>query len=122
MLFQMLHILRFVIGICHIILTKPNSHLVDIFAMIPQNVQHSPITTYSGQEARLTQYQEVISKLSSDNLYEEFSQPTPCNGAQDPDWLSDDEEDEISGKSPRITKPDVGPLLGGFADMERGAK
>ena len=91
--------------------------------MIPQNLQRPPITAYSGQEARLAQYQDVLAKLSSENLYENFSEPAIVRHGQDADWPSDDEEDdEVSPKSPRITKPDVGPLLGGFADMERGAK
>jgi hypothetical protein len=91
--------------------------------MVPQNLQRPPVTTYSGQEARLAQYQDVLSKLSSENLYENFSEPAIVTHGQDEDWPSDDEEDEeVSAKSPRITKPDVGPLLSGFADMERGAK
>lgn len=90
--------------------------------MVPQNVQRSPITTYATQEARLIQYQEVLSKQASENLYENISRPPTGDGKQDGDWLSDDEDDELCGKSPGITKPDVGPLLGGFADMERGTK
>jgi len=105
------------------IVAQTSNHLVDIFAMVSQNLQRSPATNYSGQEARLAQYQDVMSKLSSEDLYENFSEPAIVSSRQDADWPSDDEDDEeTSPKSPRITKPDVGPLLGGFADMERGAK
>lgn len=51
-----------------------------------------------------------------DDPYVDTSRPPTADG-KDADWLSDDEDDELSGKSLGITKPDVGPLLGGFADM-----
>lgn len=95
-----------------------DSHLVDIFAVPPQN-QHSPVaaySTYSGQDARLAQYQDVLAKLSSENLYENFAPPT-VHAGQDADWPSDDEEGG-KAESRKTAKPDVGPLVSGFADIE----
>lgn len=105
-----------------VLLINPHSHLVDIFATVPQNPQRPPATTYDAQSTRFITYKDVIGKPPMDDPYASISRPPTADGKQDADWLSDDEEDEISGKSPGISKPDVGPLLGGFADMERGAK
>lgn len=114
-------IIQIMIIICPI-LTKSHSHLVDIFATVPQNQQRPPDTTYATQPARFVTYGDLLGKPPFDNLYENISRLPTANGKQDADWLSDDEDDEVSGKSPGLSKPDVGPLLGGFADMERGAK
>lgn len=102
------------------VLMKSHSHLVDIFATVPQNQQRPPATTYAAQPARFVTYADLLGKPPMDP-YEDNSRPPTADG-KDADWLSDDEDDELSGKSPGISKPDVGPLLGGFADMERGAK
>lgn len=90
--------------------------------MVPQSQQRPPATTYASQPARFVTYNDLLGKPPMDDPYVDTSRPPTADGKQDADWLSDDEDDELSGKSPGITKPDVGPLLGGFADMERGAK
>ena len=90
--------------------------------MVPQSQQRPPATTYASQPARFVTYNDLLGKPPMDEPYVDSSRPPTADGKQDADWLSDDEDDEISGKSPGITKPDVGPLLGGFADMECGAK
>ncbi|ELR07201.1 hypothetical protein VC83_01334 [Pseudogymnoascus destructans] len=104
------------------IVAETSNHLVDIFAMAPQSQQRPAATTYASQPARFVTYKDLPGKPPMDEPYVDTSRPPTADGKQDADWLSDDEDDEISGKSPGITKPDVGPLLGGFADMERGAK
>ncbi|OBT86484.1 hypothetical protein VE02_04931 [Pseudogymnoascus sp. 03VT05] len=103
------------------IVAETSNHLVDIFAMAPQSQQRPPATSYASQPARFVTYKDLLGKPPMDEPYVGTSRPPTADG-KDADWLSDDEDDELSGKSPGITKPDVGPLLGGFADMERGAK
>lgn len=104
------------------IVAQTSNHLVDIF--VPRNSQWPPAATnYTGQEARLAQYKEVMSKISSENLYDKSTEPIVVSDAHDNDWPSDeDDDDNTSSKSPRITKPNVGPLVSGFAEMERAAK
>jgi hypothetical protein len=93
------------------------SHLVDIFAMVPQNVQRSP-STFSGKDARLSQYQNVLANLSSSNKTDPSSDTSADDTLQDAmEWQSDDEDAEVM-KSFKVNKPEKsGPLLGGFADI-----
>jgi hypothetical protein len=95
-------------------LIKFHSHLVDIFAMVPQNFQRSP-STFSAKDARVLQYQDVLANLpngndtslSSDSVH---GQNPPTAG----DWLSDDEDDGVI-ESYQVNKPETtSPLLGGF--------
>jgi hypothetical protein len=93
-----------------------HSHLVDIFAMVPQKAQPTPNSTFPGQDARLLRYQDVLTKISAIRQSNGKTRLSVDNMAYTSDgWISeeDDAEDE------RPTKPaDVGPLLGGFADAE----
>jgi hypothetical protein len=93
------------------------SHLVDIFAMVSQNVQRSP-STFSGKDARISQYQNVLANLSSSSKTDPSSDISADNTLQDAmEWQSDDEDVEVM-KSFRVNRPEKsGPLLGGFADI-----
>jgi len=98
------------------IVAQTSNHLVDIFAMVPQNVQRSPASAFSGQDARLLQYRDVLAKLASGDDEDTSRQ----GGATLPgtvDWPSD-EEDEDALEGYRVVKTEGGPLLGGFADVE----
>lgn len=88
--------------------------------MVPQNVQRSP-STFSGKDARLLQYQDVLANLSSGDNTDLQLTSSVENTLQDTvEWRSDDEDDEIM-KSYKVNKPDkTGPLLGGFADIGTG--
>ena len=75
--------------------SSSSSHLVDIFAMVPQNVQPSP-STFSGKDARLSQYQNVLANLSSSNKTDPSSDTSADNNLQDAmEWPSDDEDVEV---------------------------
>jgi hypothetical protein len=84
------------------------------------------MTNYTGHDVRLMQYQDVLAKLSSDNnLYDNSA----VTGAGDPsqdegEWPSDDDEedDEASAKDFGTVKSEIGPLVGGFAAVERASK
>jgi len=104
------------------IVAQTSNHLVDIFAMLPQNLQRSPTTTYSGQDARLLQYQNVLAKVSTEDLSKTTGNLS-AGGQQDAtEWASDDEVDDAMQNYRVVRSRDMGPLLGGFADVERSIK
>ncbi len=90
--------------------------------MVPPNVQRSP-STFSGSDARLLQYQDVLAGLSSsNNTNPSVGSSTGTAAHETEDWPSDDEDDEAF-KTFKVTKPDkAGPLLGGFAEIRKIVK
>jgi len=95
------------------IVAQTSNHLVDIFALVPQNVQRSP-SAFSGQDARLLQYRDAIARLSSSgNEMPDRDKISP----EAMDWPSD-EEDEDTLDNYKVVKIDgTGRLLGGFSDV-----
>jgi hypothetical protein len=90
---------------------------VDIFAMVPQNLQRAPTPTFSGQDARLLQYQDVLAGASSDIEQPELVQDAiAVDGA--PDWLSDDDEEDAL-KGFKVVRGSNGPFLGGFTNVDK---
>ncbi|ESZ91964.1 hypothetical protein SBOR_7654 [Sclerotinia borealis F-4128] len=105
------------------VVAQTSNHLVDIFAMVPQNIPRAPVTMFTGQNARLLRYQDVVAKMPT--LVESSNTKQTPVGATHPmsdGWTSDDEDVEEMQKEMQKYKPvkseDVGPLLGGFADAE----
>jgi len=101
------------------VVAQTSNHLVDIFAMVPQNVPPPTSTLFSAQDARLLRYQDVLAKISTKG---QSTKTTHLSAESTPNmsdgWISEeDDEDEIKGRPP-IKSADVGPLLGGFADAE----
>ncbi len=105
------------------------SHLVDIFALVPQNsipASASPsatTTVFPAQDAKLVRYQDVLSKTSASDPSGKPSQfstahmPVASDG-----WISDDDDmEEMKGHTP-VKSEGIGPLLGGFADAEAAMK
>jgi hypothetical protein len=90
---------------------------VDIFAPALQNIQQSPVAHFNSQQGQSSQYQEVVSKISNENLRTDFS-AADSDGPDDEDWDSEEEDN----KPAKLTKPDIGPLVGGFADLERNGR
>jgi hypothetical protein len=102
---------RKLIGLC--------SHLVDIFAMVPQTMPPHPTTTFPAQDARLLRYQEVLAKMSTHQLSDTTNQHSNESTQNFSDgWVSDEDnvEEVKSGRS--IKSETSGPLLGGFSDAE----
>jgi hypothetical protein len=87
------------------------SNLVDIFEIVPQEPHHAPTAVVSGQDARLSRYQAILSKLSPD---EDLTSGGAVQGHVD--WLSDDDTMEMQGDSPSIKEGAGEPLVGTFAD------
>ncbi|KAI9745142.1 MAG: hypothetical protein M1818_001420 [Claussenomyces sp. TS43310] len=99
------------------VVAQTSNHLVDIFAMVPQNSQRVPsLPTFSGHDARLLQYRDVLAKLS--NINDDSEDPGEDVSNEVIDWLSDNEEEDDL-QSVRVVKPSSERLLGGFADVER---
>ena len=78
--------------------------MVDIFEVAPQSDgTRTPATAYTGHEAKMTRYQNLISKLSADD--------EPADGVY-VDWLPQQEVIELGSNG----KDDDKPLVGTFAD------
>lgn len=96
------------------------SHLVDIFAMVPQNLPPPASTAvFPAQDARFLRYQDVLARVSAPdasskaNQYHAESIPNPEDG-----WASDEEDMEESKIHSPVKSDGIGSLLGGFADAE----
>jgi hypothetical protein len=85
--------------------------------MVPQNIQRSP-STFSGQDARLLQYQDVLANLSTSDSTELCADSSSGNASQQAeDWPSDDDDEDVL-KGYTVNKPEkIGPLLGGFSEI-----
>ncbi|KAH7346180.1 late endosomal/lysosomal adaptor and MAPK and MTOR activator-domain-containing protein [Rhexocercosporidium sp. MPI-PUGE-AT-0058] len=107
------------------IVTLTSNHLVDIFAMVPQNAiaqATSPTATntlFPAQDARLVRYQDVLSKISpSDPSCKTNQHPIDHTPIASDGWISDDEDvEEMKGHTP-VKSEGIGALLGGFADAD----
>jgi len=101
------------------VVTQTSNHLVDIFAMVPQNVLPTTTTTFPAQDARLLRYQDVLAKMSAHDESGKTKQLPAENTLNISDgWISENDDiEEIKG-SRAVKLEDVGPLLGGFADAE----
>ncbi|KAI9640579.1 hypothetical protein NHQ30_010878 [Ciborinia camelliae] len=101
------------------VVAQTSNHLVDIFAMIPPNVPRAPVTMFTGQDARLLRYQDVLAKMPT-QVESSNTKQTPVEGTHpiSDGWISDDEDVEEMKKYKPVKSEDVGPLLGGFADAE----
>lgn len=96
---------------CTITLIAP-SNLVDVFEIAPQESQRAQPAIFSGQDARLARYQNILSKLSPDG---DIASTDVGPGAVE--WLLSEEDSlELQGKAPSIKDETGGPLVGTFAD------
>ncbi|KAL2059777.1 hypothetical protein VTL71DRAFT_10161 [Oculimacula yallundae] len=107
------------------IVTLTSNHLVDIFAMVPQNVMPPPAsptatsTTFPSQDSRLVQYQNVLGRTSATGSLSKSNQyPTDHMAVTSDGWLSDDDEVEETKWHTPVKSDGIGALLGGFADAD----
>ncbi|KAG0651793.1 hypothetical protein D0Z07_1960 [Hyphodiscus hymeniophilus] len=99
-------------------LTPVYSHLVDIFAMVPQNVMPAPNAIFPAHDARLLRYRDVLAKMSTNEqsrgpLLSSESTPNTSDG-----WISEEEGLDEPKRYKPVRLENVGPLLGGFAEAE----
>ncbi|KAK8030168.1 hypothetical protein PG993_011459 [Apiospora rasikravindrae] len=98
------------------VVAKTSNNLVDIFEIAPQETQQAPHAMLSGQDLRLSRYQTILAKLSTDD---DLSSAGTVQGHLD--WTSDDDLPELQGHAPSI-KDGVGkPLVGTFSDAAAAA-
>ncbi|KAI1420331.1 late endosomal/lysosomal adaptor and MAPK and MTOR activator-domain-containing protein [Xylaria sp. FL1777] len=91
------------------IVARTSNNLVDVFEITPQRAHP---TIFSGQDARLTRYQNILSKLSSDEG------TVTADGNQGPvEWLLNEEDNtDLPEQNITIKEGASGPLVGTFAD------
>jgi hypothetical protein len=101
------------------VVMQTSNHLVDIFAMVPQAVPPPSSTVFPAQDARLLHYQDVLAKMSTNDLSTKPNQFLTDNIPNAPDgWASEDDDLEEMKTYKPIKSEGIGPLLGGFADAD----
>jgi len=98
------------------IVALTSSHLVDIFAMVPQTSQRGSTTTYTAHDARLLRFQDVLAKMSTEpNSMEE--PPTDAVSPECDGWIVNGDETGADNEFKVVKSEEIGPLLGGFTDL-----
>jgi len=99
------------------VVRQTSNHLVDIFAMVPQNVPRAQSTIFTGQDARLLRYQDLLAKMSAHERSTATKRLSAESASNISDgWVSEEEDTGEIKDSKAIKSEDIGPLLGGFAD------
>ncbi|RWA12167.1 hypothetical protein EKO27_g2927 [Xylaria grammica] len=88
------------------------SNLVDVFEITPQESQRIHPAMFSEQDARLTRYQNILSKLSSDD-----GASTADGRPTSVEWLLNEEDNaDLPEQNITIKESASGPFVGTFAD------
>lgn len=85
--------------------------------MAPQNSQRGPSTTFTGQDARLLRFQDVLAKMSTEPDSKEDLN-TEAVSPEGEGWIVNGEETDSSNAFKVVKSKEIGPLMGGFADLE----
>ncbi|KAI3324353.1 late endosomal/lysosomal adaptor and MAPK and MTOR activator-domain-containing protein [Xylariaceae sp. AK1471] len=94
------------------VVARTSNNLVDVFEITPQESQRTHPAIFSGHDARLTRYQNILSKLSSDDR---TANADDNHGAVE--WLLNEEDNaELPEQNITIKEGSAGPLVGTFAD------
>ncbi|KAI1204087.1 late endosomal/lysosomal adaptor and MAPK and MTOR activator-domain-containing protein [Annulohypoxylon truncatum] len=95
------------------VVARTSNNLVDVFEIAPQESQRTQPALFSGQEARMARYQNILAKLSTE------TEATSADGGPGTvEWLlSEDDTVELQGNLPSIKDEAGGPLVGTFADI-----
>ncbi|KAF2965095.1 hypothetical protein GQX73_g8484 [Xylaria multiplex] len=89
------------------------SNLVDVFEITPQESQRTHPAMFSEQDARLTRYQNILSKLSSDD----GALATTDSNQPSVEWLvSEEDSANLPEQNITIKEGAPGPFVGTFAD------
>lgn len=65
------------------------------------------------------QYRDVLAKLPNADVLQSDGTILPSGAFDESDYVSDAENDEDDKSYTVVKAPEIGPLLGGFADIER---
>ncbi|KAI0429056.1 late endosomal/lysosomal adaptor and MAPK and MTOR activator-domain-containing protein [Xylaria sp. FL1042] len=94
------------------IVARTSNNLVDVFEITPQQSQRTHPALLSEQDARLTRYQNILSKLSSDE-----GTMTADGNQGSVEWLLNEEDNaDLPEQHITIKEGTSGPLVGTFAD------
>ncbi|KAI0888243.1 late endosomal/lysosomal adaptor and MAPK and MTOR activator-domain-containing protein [Annulohypoxylon maeteangense] len=95
------------------VVARTSNNLVDVFEIAPQESQRTQPALFSGQDARMARYQNILAKLSTER------ETTSADGGPGTvEWLlSEDDTVELQGHLPGIKDEVGGPLVGTFADI-----
>ncbi|RQM05936.1 hypothetical protein DH86_00002497 [Scytalidium sp. 3C] len=105
------------------VVAQTSNHLVDIFAMVPQNAPRGPPTLHPDQDPRVLRYQDVLAKLYNQHQPPPEIQLTSDSPQKTDDgWMSEEDEATESSSYKRVKSDGIGPLLGGFADVDSAMK
>jgi len=100
------------------IVALTSSHLVDIFAMVPQTSTRGPSDFAATHNSRLLRFQDVLAKMTTES--NEMENAT--HGAVSPGghgWIINGGELSDTGRDFRVVKSeDASPLVGGFAGSD----
>lgn len=104
------------------VVTNASNHLVDIFAMVPQDIAQSTTTAlFSIRNDHSKLYKNTMIKLSANypiDLPEPESSNSPVAGFDG--WELERESLEKSTSHARIVSDGIGPFLGDFKDPASG--
>ncbi|GAW13773.1 hypothetical protein ANO14919_031620 [Xylariales sp. No.14919] len=94
------------------IVARTSNNLVDVFEITPQESQRIHPAMFSEQDARLTRYQNILSKLSSDD-----GASTTDGRPTSVEWLLNEEDNaDLPEQNITIKESASGPFVGTFAD------
>ncbi|KAH7027989.1 late endosomal/lysosomal adaptor and MAPK and MTOR activator-domain-containing protein [Microdochium trichocladiopsis] len=97
------------------VVARTSNNLVDVFEVVPQEAQRLHPAMLSRQDMRVSRYQNILAKLSSDDGSDEAD---PADVSYE--WTVNDDEDNIELQHGQTTiKEAGGPLVGTFADAAK---
>ncbi|KAI0534435.1 late endosomal/lysosomal adaptor and MAPK and MTOR activator-domain-containing protein [Xylaria digitata] len=95
------------------IVARTSNNLVDVFEITPQESQRTHPAMFPEQDARLTRYQNILSKLSSDD----GALATTNSNQPSVEWLVNEEDNtNLPEHNITIKEGAPGPFVGTFAD------
>ncbi|TVY87864.1 hypothetical protein LAWI1_G007151 [Lachnellula willkommii] len=101
------------------VVAQTSNHLVDIFALVPQNGTPAPPAVFPAQDAKLLRYQNVLANMSTQDQSNQTKRASADNTPIVSDgWTSEDDDMEETKRHTPVKSEGIGPLLGGFADAE----
>jgi len=101
------------------VVAQTSNHLVDIFALVPQNGAPAPSPVFPAQDAKRLRYQDVLAKMSTQDQLSQTKHASADNTPIVSDgWISEDDDMEEMKRHTPVKSEGIGPLLGGFADAE----
>ncbi|TVY52482.1 hypothetical protein LCER1_G007553 [Lachnellula cervina] len=101
------------------VVAQTSNHLVDIFALVPQNGTPTSPAVFPAQDAKLQRYQDVLANMSTQDQSNQTKRASADNTPIVSDgWISEDDDMEETKRHTPVKSEGIGPLLGGFADAE----